>query len=457
MECQMTFQRSNYFRVFYKKSYRNYKDFYKYVPKTCIETFYLRVEREKYKPSFNDLNNYVFTEKFLGLKSITLYNKLECMISIDFKDMLQYLPVLEHLNLYKFEMLNFSVISKNIKYLYLKKCKIMDVFNSDFLGKNINDLALIKNEYSVIDEPLDFKNLNILENLWLSHITLDKIPIFTNSMSKLANLTIQNSNIQDGDWNEMNLPDSIHVLKIYFNSIRIFPQMPRNLEFLDISNNLATRFPSNLVMCRNLADFIYDEDFIIPTLQEIRFIRFIEMNETDDIYQDEQNIHNSFVQKSLVTSCRNLFTDSFPDTPFTTTGNIKVDDIINLKIFACLEIHMILQITLRELFQKVWNRIQNSNIDIRDELMQRLYEEILDSENMCFTGKFTRLVNVFSGFYDDIQIQIGTSDQILAKMKTHFGLHGEIKREILVQELLEIVQSIEIINEYIDAFIASLY
>ena len=45
-------------------------------------------------------------------------------------------------------------------------------------------------------------------------------------------------------------------------------------------------------------------------------------------------------------------------------------------------------------------------------LVKILQEEMLDTICQCFTGRMTRLVNVLNGYYDDIEIKIGTNEQI---------------------------------------------
>ena len=45
-------------------------------------------------------------------------------------------------------------------------------------------------------------------------------------------------------------------------------------------------------------------------------------------------------------------------------------------------------------------------------MLKILDEEIKDTICKCFTGRLTRLVNVLNGYYDDINIQIGSNEQI---------------------------------------------
>ncbi len=56
------------------------------------------------------------------------------------------------------------------------------------------------------------------------------------------------------------------------------------------------------------------------------------------------------------------------------------------------EIHLTLLLTFNEVFDKIFNRIINS--EHKDDLITRLDEEMQESECKCFTGRMTRLVNV---------------------------------------------------------------
>ena len=94
------------------------------------------------------------------------------------------------------------------------------------------------------------------------------------------------------------------------------------------------------------------------------------------------------------------------------------------------------------------NRIikhENSN-----EIMKILEEEMLDTICQCFTGRMTRLVNVLNGYYDDIEIKIGTNEQIsniIVTMKSKY--EGEELIEKIKTELEEREYDEETIVEWL--------
>jgi hypothetical protein len=75
-------------------------------------------------------------------------------------------------------------------------------------------------------------------------------------------------------------------------------------------------------------------------------------------------------------------------------------------------VHSDLFVSCYDVFVKIYGRIISSHNC--DTLIGRLDDELGDGINVCFTGKLTRLVNVLSGFYDDIHINISNTERISA-------------------------------------------
>jgi len=190
---------------------------------------------------------------------------------------------------------------------------------------------------------------------------------------------------------------------------------------LDLSNNQIEKLPLDLLEPTRLVEFEYlgnPIEFIHPLVE--RWLgglndRIIGGN--NKVYSDRQNIHNSSVQKSFRNSLGNLLTDK----------KIILLDKCKRHVIECGELeeqtkrellnycddateHSIYLITFKEVFQYVISRIVKHS-DAK-EMFKILNEEIKDSICKCFTGRMTRLVNVLNGFYDDINIHIGSNEQI---------------------------------------------
>jgi hypothetical protein len=72
--------------------------------------------------------------------------------------------------------------------------------------------------------------------------------------------------------------------------------------------------------------------------------------------------------------------------------------------------HTTYLVSYSDLLCHVWTRIKAHENSY--ELIKVLDQELYDGMGLCFTGRLTRLLNVLSGFYHDIEIQIGDNEQI---------------------------------------------
>jgi hypothetical protein len=68
--------------------------------------------------------------------------------------------------------------------------------------------------------------------------------------------------------------------------------------------------------------------------------------------------------------------------------------------------------TLLNIFIKLWCYIHLS--EFKDEMMKRLFEELEDMSGTCSSGFLSRLVNVVSGFDENLSIRISWQDQIIS-------------------------------------------
>jgi len=135
------------------------------------------------------------------------------------------------------------------------------------------------------------------------------------------------------------------------------------------------------------------------------------------VYNDAQSVHNHNIQESIRTSIYNVLSDKAA-IDYDTIINEILNDTILLEptkkalVEYCNDTseHSLLHCTFKDLLQPVWNRIQ-SHIE-KDELKRILNTEMSDAICMCFTGRISRLVNVLNGYCDDVQVTIGTNEQI---------------------------------------------
>jgi hypothetical protein len=391
-------------------------------------------------------------EKFQRLNTFNFYNTISLSAIIDFRTLV--FPSLQYLNLCHVQVYGVENILPQLLEITLIDNGILhipNIFNPDITFLNY------RNNTPHIQD-IDFSNYRKLYHLTLCHNGIERIPELPLN-GELSYLDVSHNNIS----RVSNLPDSISMLYLNNNRIRHIDSFPLNITSIHMWDNPLTRFPVNLLLCRRLGYILFQNTEIEMTAPEIRFLetrtnygvengRIFAHENLANIFEDSQNVHASSIQKSFLNSCQNLFADKIPDHIFTTTGNIVVDKII-YNFLENKETHIILLVSFKEVFQKVWNRIASQkNLAVQTELKKRLKEEMLDAESKCFMGQVTRLINVLVGFYDDITLNIGESDQIFAKVQANKNRNnGTVNIQELVGELREVQVSQEKINEWIAA------
>ncbi len=229
-----------------------------------------------------------------------------------------------------------------------------------------------------------------------------------------------------------------------------------NLRMLYCNNN-QIRSLEPLVYLRRLNILEYwNNPTEVPTVQIQRMLNIIVSNKKSSIYNNNQNVHDTEIQRTVCNSVQNLLKD--PKNDFT------IDDVINSSlnkstIESIIEysqdqtVHSIHLITYQELFSLVWNRIINS-ID-KTELLKILEEQIADSECKCFTGRFNRTLSVLVGFFDDIIINISDKSRISAIILNSrdkiMPYHPIEHKEIATKELIDAGYQETDFKDWIDA------
>lgn len=168
-----------------------------------------------------------------------------------------------------------------------------------------------------------------------------------------------------------------------------------------------------------------------------------------NIYKDTQNVHDSSINNSIKKFLDILAKDTHKDTykyKILDKNPIELIDEIEAKMFTlpfyCNKISTSLnristdysifsshnQLRLRDILQRVWNRIMNNmEGEMQAEVIKRLAEELKDMSGMCSTGHMSRIVNTLNGFDPDLVISISWSQQITANISAR--INTELKKE----------------------------
>jgi len=214
------------------------------------------------------------------------------------------------------------------------------------------------------------------------------------------------------------------------------------LRELNCSYNNLTQLV--LLHTRNIREIRYHNniiDYIAPNLQRIL------NNSAQNIYSDQQNVHNHSIQECIRKSIQNIINIK----PIIQNIN---DSIINDNILTeqCKQIlmeyiddktvHSTLSITFEELLIHVMSRIEIN--EHKDEIKNILNTEINDSLCKCYTGRMSRLINCLNGFDELISIHISDSEQIgqiISLIKETLMINdnysAEKHKEIAILELIK--------------------
>lgn len=147
------------------------------------------------------------------------------------------------------------------------------------------------------------------------------------------------------------------------------------------------------------------------------------------VYDDGQNVHNTSINEGVKEILRKLCkeqSDSIQSLVRIINLNEVSKRIVVLsrekslvsrqKIVGTFDRIMIdtskfeCDVNLCDILIMIWMKIKTSKD--KDELEKRLIEEMEDMNGLCATGHLSRLINILSGFFDDMSIKISFKDQV---------------------------------------------
>lgn len=293
----------------------------------------------------------------------------------------------------------------------------------DFYGNQITNL------------PPEIGNLVTLKILYIPHNKLTYLPV---EIGQLVNLEI---------------------FHIHSNQLTTLPteigQLLRIKELLLHANQL-TWLPieiGQLVYIEKIS--VYNnplENLFNPIIQRI----LTRQKHQKSIYEDDQNIHNSSIQKSVKESMFKLL-NNYP-------LNIMSSEYLEWKeldteikqrlteYINSAEIHTLLNVTFSDVFYAVVYEIHNLPIEYHSNIKIRLNEEMIESNCKCFTGRISRLVNCLSGFSDKININLSESEEIsnvISVMQIKYFHDITEMKEQIKKELLNRGYKQSLINEWL--------
>ena len=225
----------------------------------------------------------------------------------------------------------------------------------------------------------------------------------------------------------------------------------------------------------NMPDGVEDEQWINMQLDNI--FNLDRKPELKSVYQDAHNVHASSVQNTTNVSLKWLIDKGPP--------NINAPNLIKKtwsggkvkrpfrwwSLFAWLRlifeeplppacelldrfcsdsiVHSVHGITYGQLIGHMWNVI--STHKDKEEILNILKEDILASSTICFTGRFTKTLNVLSGFVEEIQVGISDKEQMqnrivqkLAELRKNFESESEEYNKKATEDIATILTEFKI-------------
>ena len=361
----------------------------------------------------------------------------------------------------------------NLQKLYLSENHITEIKNIDnlvnlqilFLSNNkITEIKNIDNKYNLQELILEDNMITEIKNID-NLVNLQELNLEDNMITEIKNIDNKyNLQILDLSKNQIteikNIDNLVELHNLYLsnNMITEIKNINNlvNLQMLDLSNNMITEIPLTILNNINLIYFSHDIEVVNPIITRFLNRNTIKANKIA-VYNDNQNVHNSDINKSISKSIYAILTT--PEKNNFYMNNILCDPILTtetkeslVEYCACNDVHSTLNVTFAEVLHSVWCIIQKHTDSI--EIKQILNAEMSESICKCFTGRLSRLINTLNGFDDRVCIMISNNDAIgniivmtIAKNKDKNIIE---QKEICKLELLSRGYEVDIIDKWIE-------
>jgi len=364
-------------------------------------------------------------------------------------------------------------------YINLINCEFLDISNNSLLDLKIKTPSLKYLNMNNISLNYEIEEINKMKNLQILKMAyndltscnslelLDQLQIIEINNNKLTDLKFlqKNVNLEKIIANDNQIVEiesirnlnCLHILNCKNNMIESIPTFlinMTNLKIVNISNN-KIRFINNvfknirynLYLYNNPIEYIDEELFNIVNGKN----SFVKMK----IYDDNQNVHDITIQKSLKRNILVLLNTNKKQYDLNTI--IKdchmnsIEIIINNNILLN-EKYIHYDISYFDVLNLIYNKIRDS--PHKFEISKLLSLEIIQCENdkLCFIGKISRMINCLSGFFEDIFFELSENDQIFNILNSIKQKYTDIKdiKFFLEKELSERKYSVKIIKDWTD-------
>jgi Leucine-rich repeat (LRR) protein len=394
-------------------------------------------------------------------------NKLTTLDKDSFKHLTQLREL--HLNANKLTHLYKDIFKNltNLQYLNLSDNKLTHLDKDIFKHlTNLQNLSLRNINITHLDKDtfIHLTNLQVLILYNNKLNTLDK-DIFIN-ITNLQQLHLDNNKLTTLNKDIFKYTTNLQNLYLHSNYLThldndIFKHLI-NLQLLWLHINYIVALPSSITHCRQLNEIYYSDNeinYIPPNIQ--RFLNNLKQTSKKlQIYNDSQNVHNHHIQECIKTSLENIL-----NYPKTIDKNVLINALLNSKmndrslrllLEYCQDesVHSVLNITFEEALLHILEYINLELKDNRNDILNILETEILDSECKCFTGRISRLINCLNGYTPLVKVEIpdnmAISNIIIMIKNSYKGDNVDELKELVKTALLERGYALDTITEYLE-------
>ena len=412
-----------------------------------------------------------------GLDPLTHLRELSLscnqIIKIEGLDTLKHLQILYLHNNQITEIKGLETLTK-LKKLFLYYNKVTELKGLDTLTQ-LQELDLAHNQITEmkgmeiltqlqilnlsnnqITEMKGLETLTQLQTLFLSNNQITKIKGLETLM-QLQKLYLNGNQITEIKGLETLI--QLHMLNLSKNRITEIKGLKTlvQLQELSLYQNRIEEIPATIMMCRRLNNFWHDSNVRVdPIIQRFLNRNNVKSN-TIKVYNDQQNVHDSAIGKSIAESIYNVIQEIKLDNGDNILIEIVNDSILNeltkkslIEYSEIDSVHSTFNITFKELLTAVWNVIKNHKNS--NDIKEVLNSEMQDSLCKCFTGRLSRLINCLNGFDPRVQVKISESDSIaniIILIRNKYENDVEKQRQEVTIEMSKRGYDKQIINEWL--------
>lgn len=251
-----------------------------------------------------------------------------------------------------------------------------------------------------------------LRELYMPHNKFETIPTCLSGCPELETLDLTDNFIKVVDW----VPAPVITLNLSYNQIKTqdWSVFPATLVHLDMAFNFLEAEPEVFAGYVNLErnNIKHVRRRYVPEVA-------VATSKQKTLYGNSQNVHSSAVQQSVSDSvtalkavaagCRDLHDEWLKEF----NAEVRVGNVIN-EWLGETTVHSVHAMTMQELLRLTWRVIRTH--ESRDVLVKILRDEIVAGRKLCFTGRFSRVLNTFTGFVDGVAVQISDKEQLQGRV-----------------------------------------